>query len=150
PQCVGLPLGDNLCGRVVPRIGTRKVAIFGIALIVLGSFGMATITPETVLWIVVLYVLVMGIGYGLAAIVLAVVLQSAVEKEMRGSAGSLTTLTRTMGKTIGVAVLGAVMFRAIGMDPSSGTVPSHLVVDGLHAVFICFALISVLSLLVVV
>lgn len=149
PQCVGWPLGANVCGKIVPRLGTRTVSIVGIALIVIGSAGMAWMTPETAVWILVLLVLIIGLGFGLAATALTVVMQSSVEKELRGSAGSLNTLMRTMGKTIGVAVLGAVMFRFIGTDPSGESVPVHLMVDGLHAVFVCFAIFSVLSLLVV-
>lgn len=149
PQCVGWPLGANICGKIVPRMGTRRVSILGIALIVVGAGGMAWITPETALWILFVLVLIMGLGFGLAATALTVVMQSSVGKELRGSAGSLNTLMRTMGKTIGVALLGAVMFRFIGTDPAGEEVPVHLLVGGLHAVFVCFAIFSVLSLLVV-
>ena len=147
PQCVGWPLGANICGRAVPAFGTRKVILTGLVLIVIGSAGMAAITRETALWILVLNVLVMGIGFGLAATALTVVLQSSVGKEFRGIAGSLNSLMRTMGKTIGAAVLGAVMFRYTGADPSGGSIPAPLMEAGLHAVFVCFAILSVLSLL---
>ena len=63
---------------------------------------------------------------------------------MRGATGSLNTLMRTLGQTIGVAVLGAAMNYA--MNAGSGETASSLIAEGLHLVFIISALMSVISL----
>lgn len=75
-----------------------------------------------------------------------VIIQSSAPPEMRGSAGSLITLFRTLGQAIGVAVLGTSMNLAIQTVASEN--PAMAVADGLHVVFIISVIISILSLIV--
>jgi MFS family permease len=149
PLCIGWPLAANLCGQLIPRFGTRKVAIFGASLITTGSFSLTFVTPATSIWVLGLMILVVGLGFGFAITVFTVVIQSSVQIEWRGAAGSVNTLMRTLGQTLGVAILGAAMYYAIGQANGAATTPA-MMADGLHTIFVISAVISVISLIVTV
>lgn len=149
PLCIGWPIAANLCGQMLPRYGTKKIAIFGVSLITAGSFGITLVTPETSLWIFGFLVLIVGMGFGFAVTVFTIVIQSSVQIELRGAAGSINTLTRTLGQTFGVAVLGAAMYYTIGQANGEISSPS-MIADGLHTIFVISAIISVISLIVTV
>lgn len=144
PLCIGWPVGAMICGRVIPRFGIKNIAIFGGALITFGSLLLTLITESTSLWLLSIIILITGIGFGFAITSLTVIIQSSVPMNMRGATGSLNTLMRTLGQTIGVAVLGAAMNYAI--NAGTGETASSLIAEGLHLVFIISALMSVISL----
>lgn len=147
PLSVGWPIGSVLSGRVfIEKLGIKQTALLGVSFIFIGSVLLTTITPETPLTILALYIFVIGLGFGFSMTSFTVIIQSSAPPEMRGSAGSLITLFRTLGQAIGVAVLGTSMNLAIQTVASEN--PAMAVADGLHVVFIISAIISVLSLIV--
>ncbi|QOR68751.1 MFS transporter [Cytobacillus suaedae] len=148
PLSIGWPIGAILCGRVIPRYGIKSIAIFGGILIFISSLLLTFVTPATSLWVLSIIILVMGMGFGFATTAFTVIIQSSVEMSMRGSAGSLNTLMRTLGQTLGVAVLGAAMNYVMNANASAGMASPLVVGKGLHTVFIISAVVAVVSLLV--
>ncbi len=148
PLSIGWPIGAILCGRVIPRYGIKSIAIFGGILIFISSLLLTFVTPATSLWILSIIILVMGMGFGFATTAFTVIIQSSVEMNMRGSAGSLNTLMRTLGQTLGVAVLGAAMNYVMNANASSGIASPLVIGEGLHTVFIISAAVAMVSLLV--
>ncbi|WP_019535316.1 MDR family MFS transporter [Paenibacillus ginsengihumi] len=142
PLCVGWPLGAMVCSPLIARFGTRNVALLGGGLIAAGSLMLAAVTPETPAWMLVGIILVTGLGFGQASTVYVLVVQSSVDASMRGAAGSLHMLLRTLGQTIGVAVLGAALNAYISGQSGS----QQALAEGLHAVFLLAAVISLVSL----
>ncbi|HZG85434.1 MDR family MFS transporter [Paenibacillus sp.] len=136
PLCVGWPLGAMGCAAVLKRMGTRGAALLGGGLIVAGSAALAAISTATPLWLIVAFIFVSGLGFGIAFTVFTLVIQSSVGIEMRGAAGASNMLLRTLGQTIGVAVLGSALNAYLATS----------LAEGLHAVFLISAAISVLSL----
>ncbi|MBE4908516.1 MFS transporter [Bacillus luteolus] len=148
PLSIGWPVGAILCGRVIPQYGIKSIAIFGGSLIFISSLLLTFVTPETSLWILSIIIFVMGMGFGFATTAFTVIIQSSVEMNMRGSAGSLNTLMRTLGQTLGVALLGAAMNYVMNANASSGMASPLVIGEGLHTVFIISAIVALVSLLV--
>ena len=147
PLSLGWPIGSVLSGRIfIERLGIKQTALVGSGFIFVGSMLLTTITPETPLTILALFIFVVGIGFGFATTSYTVIIQSTAPPEMRGSAGSLITLFRTLGQAIGVAVLGTSMNLVIHSVSNENHASS--VAEGLYMVFIISAIISVLSLIV--
>lgn len=150
PLSIGWPIGAILCGRVIPRYGIKSIAIFGGSLIFIGSLFLTFVTPETSLWILSIIIFIIGMGFGFATTAYTVIIQSSVAMNMRGSAGSLNTLMRTLGQTLGVAVLGAAMNYVMNENANGGTASPLVIGEGLHTVFIISAVVAVVSLLVTI
>ncbi|MET3697782.1 EmrB/QacA subfamily drug resistance transporter [Bacillus oleivorans] len=148
PLSLGWPVGAMLCSRLMSRFGTKNVVILGGSLIALGSFLLTLITPETSIWIIALIILVIGLGFGFTSTIFTVVTQSSVQKNNRGAAGSLNTLLRTLGQTIGVAIFGAALNLVIHSHNLNQANETAAIANGLHFVFVIAAIISVISLLV--
>lgn len=148
PLCIGWPAGSLLCGRLlIPRFGIKQAALFGAVLISIGSLLLTMISPTTSLILLAIFIFITGFGFGLATTSYTVIIQSTVPAEMRGSAGSLNSLLRTLWQTIGVAVLGTSMNFVINSVNDNKTA-TELMAEGLHVVFLISAIISVLSLIV--
>lgn len=147
PLSLGWPLGSMLSGRVfIPRLGIKQTALTGAICILIGALLLTTINPTTPLAILAVFIFIIGLGFGFATTSYTVIIQSTVPPEMRGSAGSLITLFRTLGQAIGVAVLGTSMNFVINAVDTDVASPES-VAQGLYVVFTISAIISVLSLI---
>ena len=95
--------------RLLLRFGLRQTAIGATSLIALGAAGLVLMAPGTPRLLLMVSVTVMGIGFGpsIAAFIMAV--QESVPWQVRGVATSVTQLSRMLGGTIGVALLGTVL-----------------------------------------
>ncbi|HXU36880.1 MAG TPA: MDR family MFS transporter [Blastocatellia bacterium] len=96
-------------GRLMFRIGYRPTILAGLVVLV-ASFGVLTTfgstTPRS--WLVG-DVLAMGIGMGLVMFALLITVQNSVSRGQLGIATSLNQFSRSIGQTVGVAVMGTVM-----------------------------------------
>jgi len=138
PLCIGWLFGSMLCAALLKRLGTKGIAVLGVALIALGAISLAGISASTPLWFIAFCILLCGHGFGLSFTVFTLVIQSSVPLHNRGSAGSLNSLLRTLGQTIGVAVLGTAL---------NAYLPDRIA-EGLHAVFFLSAAIGIASLFI--
>lgn len=115
-----LLLAWSLCAmagpRLVLRFGLRRTALLATGLIFIGSLPLLFLDEATPAGWLVLSMLVMGSGFGPSTIVFVVALQAAVSWEQRGAATSSTQLFRTLGGTIGIALLGAVLNSRLLVD----------------------------------
>ncbi|MEU4311529.1 MDR family MFS transporter [Nocardia sp. NPDC024068] len=107
PMVVGLLVTSVLSGSVVGRTGRYKAfPIAGAAVMAAGLFLMSTMNQHTGIWLESLYMLVLGLGIGLAMQVLTIVVQNTVPYEQLGTATSGVTFFRTLGSAFGTAIFG--------------------------------------------
>jgi len=96
-------------GRLMFRIGYRPTILAGLVVLV-ASFGVlatfGSTTPRS--WLIG-DVLAMGIGMGLVMFALLITVQNSVDRSQLGIATSLNQFSRSIGQTVGVAVMGTVM-----------------------------------------
>ncbi|MFB6163684.1 MAG: MDR family MFS transporter [Haloarculaceae archaeon] len=97
-------------GRVVNRVGERRLVLVGTATLV-AAFAAATLTwgVGTPLWVIVPNVFVMGVGMGALTPPLLTAIQNHFGSGQMGLVTSSQQFFRNLGGTVGVAVLGFAM-----------------------------------------
>jgi EmrB/QacA subfamily drug resistance transporter len=109
PVMGGLLATSIISGQVITRTGRyRWFPIAGTAVGVLGLLLLSTLDRSTSPALAALYMLVLGAGLGMVMQVLVLAVQNSVPYEQLGVATSGATLFRSMGGSVGTAVLGAV------------------------------------------
>ncbi|WP_199814668.1 MDR family MFS transporter [Streptomyces sp. NRRL WC-3549] len=121
PLMLGVLLSSTVAGRLVSKTGKVKPYIItGIVVLTLGFLGLSTIDHETSLVIVSLGMLAVGIGVGMSMQNLVLVVQNTVPFNELGAASGSITFFRSLGGTIGVSVLGAVLANQVATKIAAG------------------------------
>ena len=109
PLMGGLLITSIGSGQVITRTGRYRVfPIAGTAVTVLGLFLLTRLGLMTSTLTVSLYMFVLGLGLGMVMQVLVLAVQNAVDYGDLGAATSGATLFRSIGGSLGTAVLGAI------------------------------------------
>ena len=81
---LGWPLAASMAGRIYLRIGFRRTALIGAAVVMIGSGLLALLSSSSSVWQVAATCFVMGLGMGLVVSPTLISAQSSVEWERRG------------------------------------------------------------------
>jgi EmrB/QacA subfamily drug resistance transporter len=108
PMIVAWTLSATLSARLLPRLGARRLTLFGATLIVLGFLGLRLTLGAPLLYTSVIGALV-GFGMGFTMLTLLVSVQSAVPKEDLGIVTSSVLFARTVAGSVGSAAMGALI-----------------------------------------
>jgi MFS family permease len=111
---IGWPVGSFVGGRMLLLTGYRTTLLLGSALIALGSALCVPMDGSTSLAHVVVAVVVIGLGLGFSSTSYLVSVQNAVPWRRRGVATSSVVFFRTVGGSLGVAVMGAFLNASLG------------------------------------
>jgi MFS family permease len=126
-MAVGWPLASALSGRLLPRVGYRRLVRGGLGLVALAAVGLAVLLrPGVRLLVPQLLTLVYGLGLGLANTPLVIAVQTSVPWNRRGVATSSTMFFRTIGGTLAVGLLGGVLTNALASSGASRAVAEQL------------------------
>ncbi|WP_255471893.1 MDR family MFS transporter [Quadrisphaera setariae] len=180
PMIAGLFLSSTVIGQLVSRTGRwKRWIVTGGVLLTAGLGLMGTIAWDTDYWVVAVYMALVGLGVGMMMQNLVLAVQNVTAPQDMGTASSFVAFTRSLGGSIGVSVLGAVLGHRVtgyltsslteaGVDPSqlgaagSGGVPVLSQIpqpvrtlvqaaygDGIADIFLTAAPFALLSLLFV-
>ncbi|HEV8299044.1 MAG TPA: MFS transporter, partial [Acidimicrobiales bacterium] len=109
PNAVAITLASIVSGRLIARTGNYKpYPIAGVALLTLGALLLATMNDHTSRWEVAARIFVAGMGMGQIGPSMTIIVQNAVEYRDLGVATAGLSFIRSLGGSIGTAVLGAV------------------------------------------
>jgi EmrB/QacA subfamily drug resistance transporter len=109
PLITGLLITSIASGRAISRIGRyRMFPIAGTALLTIGLLLLAQLSLTTPSWLASVYMLVVGLGIGLVMQVLVIAIQNDADPRNLGAATAVSTTLRSLGGSLGVAVLGAI------------------------------------------
>jgi EmrB/QacA subfamily drug resistance transporter len=109
PVIGGLLVSSIVSGQIITRTGRYKVfPILGTAIAALGLWLLSSLDETTGSWVAAWHMLVLGLGLGMVLQVLVLATQNAVSYEQLGVATSGATLFRSIGGSLGTAVLGAI------------------------------------------
>ena len=109
PLMAGLLITSTVGGQIVSRTGRYRVfPIVGTAVMSVGLFLLARLSPDTSTLEASLFMFITGCGIGLVMQVLVVAVQNAVGYEDLGVATSGNTLLRNIGSSVGTAVVGTI------------------------------------------
>ncbi|WP_343966223.1 MDR family MFS transporter, partial [Streptosporangium amethystogenes] len=121
PMMFGVLLSSTVSGRLVSQSGKVKPYIVtGSVVLTLGFLGLSLIDHETPLALISAAMLLVGIGVGMSMQNLVLVIQNVVPLRELGAASGAITFFRSLGGTIGVSVLGAVLASRVATGIAEG------------------------------
>jgi EmrB/QacA subfamily drug resistance transporter len=116
PQVVGLMmmaspvtmgLASPIAGILSDRYGSRLISMAGLAVIIAGCLSMTTLTAEVTPFGFVARMIPLGIGFGLFQSPNNSAIMGAVPRHRMGIASGLLSLSRTLGQSTGLPLMGA-------------------------------------------
>ncbi|QHF25511.1 DHA2 family efflux MFS transporter permease subunit [Rathayibacter sp. VKM Ac-2804] len=114
PMMAGLMGTSIYSGIAISRTGRYKAfPIVGALLTGLAMAAMTTLTAETPIPLICVYLFFFGAGLGLIMQVIVLVVQNAVAPEMIGTATSTNNYFREVGASLGVAVFGTIFTNSL-------------------------------------
>jgi EmrB/QacA subfamily drug resistance transporter len=102
-----------LAGTLSDRIGSRVITSLGLTMLLIGQIAVSSLGADTTVIGYLLRFIPVGIGIGLFQAPNNSAVMGSVPREHSGVASSLLSLTRTVGQTTGIAVLGAFWERRV-------------------------------------
>ncbi|WP_433701416.1 MDR family MFS transporter [Nocardiopsis sp. CA-288880] len=121
PLMLGVLVSSTVSGRMVSNSGRVKpYVVTGLVSLTLGFLLLSTIDETTSLLIVSAGMLLVGTGVGMSMQNLVLVVQNSVPLSELGAASGAITFFRSLGGTMGVSVLGAILANRVGTNISEG------------------------------
>ncbi len=105
---IALGISAPLSGTLSDRLGTRPITVMGLVVLVFGYFLLSQVDAQTDTIGFVLRFLPIGIGMGIFQSPNNSAVMGSVPRERLGVASGLLSITRSLGQTTGIAILGAV------------------------------------------
>ncbi|GAA1680793.1 MDR family MFS transporter [Kribbella yunnanensis] len=133
PLIIGMMGASTVAGGLITKTGKWKIyLVAGSVLLPIGLALFGTIDAQTSKYVLWGFMLVLGVGIGLVMQNLVLAAQNDVPARELGAATSAVSFFRSMGGTIGVSVLGAILANNIaetlnpggGATGGSGAVPN--------------------------
>ncbi|WP_143315554.1 MDR family MFS transporter [Clostridium sp. HBUAS56017] len=168
PMSIFWLIASVILGKCIVKHGGKTITLISNVILLISTILLPTLGINSSLLLVLLYISIMGIGFGGAFTTLTIIIQESVDYSKRGAATATNSLLRTLGQTIGVSVFGSIFnlyivkyFTNIGI---SGVDPSNLynsttlntavtneqiklsLNSSIHVLFMILMIISILSL----
>ncbi len=110
PMVLGLLVSSTVAGALITKTGKWKIyLVVGAILMTVGMLLLSTIDANTNRVVLSLWMIILGVGVGMLMQNLVLAAQNDVPAAELGAATSTLTFFRSMGGTIGVSALGAVL-----------------------------------------
>jgi len=125
PMTLALVVGATIGGQVISKFG-RYVAVVvgGAAIMTFGMYLLSLMGTDTGRLIATRNMAVVGFGLGLMMPSLVIAVQNAFSYEVLGVVTSSVTFFRSIGGTIGVAVLGSLLTSRLNSELAANIPPS--------------------------
>ncbi|MEV7008361.1 MDR family MFS transporter [Streptosporangium sp. NPDC051022] len=121
PMMVGVLISSTVSGRMISRSGRIKPYIVtGSIVLTIGFLGLSTMDHQTSLYFIGGAMVLVGAGVGMSMQNLVLVIQNTVPLRELGAASGAITFFRSLGGTIGVSVLGAVLANRVATGIAEG------------------------------
>jgi MFS family permease len=122
PMMGGLLISSTFFGNLISRTGTWKaIMVSGSVLVLAGSLLLGSLRYDTSLVFVGIFMFILGAGVGMIMQNLVLVVQNTVDISNLGVATSTVTFFRSLGGTVGVAVMGSVLGTLVAQYIRDGT-----------------------------
>jgi MFS family permease len=142
-----------LAGWLSDRVGTHSIAVIGLLVLLVGYALLSQLDAQTSTLGFILALLPIGLGMGVFQSPNNSAIMGAVPAERLGVASGLLAVSRTLGQTTGIAILGALwasrtLFHAPGrIEQGPTTAPIDAQVAGLQDTFLVVMVLISLTLL---
>jgi EmrB/QacA subfamily drug resistance transporter len=112
-----------LAGRLTDRVGPRSLMTAGLAIVGVSLFWQSELSVDSGYGFLLPAFVLMGLGIGLVMSPMSTAAMNAVEPTKAGAASGTLSMSRMVGGTVGVAVLGALV-AAIGRSKLDDLLPT--------------------------
>lgn len=110
PLMLGLISASVVSGQIISRTGKYKtLTLVGLTIIPIAMFLLSTMDSHTAQFALIIKTIFIGIGLGITMPVFTIVVQNAFDHSKLGVATASTQLFRSIGGTVGVAVMGGIL-----------------------------------------
>jgi MFS family permease len=147
---VGLGIMSPISGALSDRLGTHRITVIGLAVLLAGYFALSTLDSNTGVAGFMLRIAPIGVGMGIFQSPNNSAIMGSAPRERLGVVSGLLSITRTIGQTTGIAVLGAIwasrVFAYAGRPVPGGATaaPAVLQVSALRDTYLTiFAILAV-------
>jgi MFS family permease len=121
PMILGMMTASTIAGALITKYGRWKIyLVLGSVLLPIGLALFGTIDAQTSKYVLWAFMLVLGVGIGLVMQNLVLAAQNDVPARELGAATSAVSFFRSMGGTIGVSVLGAILANKVAQTLNPG------------------------------
>jgi MFS family permease len=126
----GLVVSSMSTGRIITRTGRwKRYLVGGMVGVIIGLSLLSTIDAHTSLWLVGAFMAILGVGLGATMQNLVLAVQNNTAQADMGAASSVVAFFRSMGGSIGVAALGAVLSHQVAASVTKGLAALGLASD---------------------
>ena len=150
---VALGIIAPISGNLSDRFGSRPITVAGLTVLTIGFLGVSSLDAETTTLGYVIRFLPVGLGMGIFQSPNNSAIMGAAPRNRLGIASGMLAVTRTLGQTTGIAMLGALwagqVFKYIGkVLPGGATAaPVDAQVFALRSTFVIVSILIFLALL---
>ena len=123
PATVVIIIMGPLAGRLTDRVGPRPLMTLGLAFVAAALFIQSQLTIHTGYGLLLPGFVLMGFGMGLTMSPMSTAAMNAVDRSKAGVASGVLSMSRMVGGTFGVAVMGALV-TAIGRSTIDQQLPN--------------------------
>ena len=117
----GLLVSSILSGRIITRTGVwKRWLVGGMIAVIAGIALLSTIGATTPLWQTGIFMAVLGLGLGATMQNLVLAVQNTIALADMGSGSSLVAFFRSLGGSVGIAGLGAVLANQVAAAVEKG------------------------------
>ncbi|MFA5801320.1 MAG: MDR family MFS transporter [Thermoleophilia bacterium] len=110
PLSVGIIISSGIVGQVISRTGKYKLSsIIGLAIAIVGMYLFSRLAVDTSKLALVRDMVILGLGIGVSFPIYTIVVQSSFDRSKLGIATATIQLFRSIGSTVGVAIMGSMM-----------------------------------------
>ncbi|MCB0200819.1 MAG: MFS transporter [Caldilineae bacterium] len=132
-----------LSGSLSDRFGTRPVSVIGLAILTVGYLVASTMNATTTPLGFILRMLLIGVGMGVFQSPNNSAIMGAAPRNRLGIASGMLSITRTLGQTTGIALLGALFASALsiyaGQPTDISAASPEVISSALHDQFLLVA-----------
>ncbi|MQS89702.1 MFS transporter [Companilactobacillus mishanensis] len=139
-----------IIGGLSDKIGRHLLTFTGLCILTLSQLGFMITTLYTPLWLFMVFIGLVGFGYGVFMAPNNTLIMSSVSKADLGVAGSINALARELGMAIGISIATTVLFASMSHTAGykvSTYIPAHpeYFIYGMHSAFLVSLVICLIA-----
>jgi EmrB/QacA subfamily drug resistance transporter len=135
PLTLMLVAGSLISGQLMKRFGYKPFTVSGCLIAASAFFGLWYMNTQGIppIWLAILVMMWLGIGLGFTIQTFTVAVQNALERRHVGTGTAAITLFRSLGATVGIAALGAILNTNVRRELPPRVASSPPAVQGIYS-----------------